>query len=553
MKAANLNALADEVLAVAPSLETDRVDGACNRLIEGLRSNTKPLPEQTARAVLACLRQHRFFGPMQRVADALIRFGCDAPTIRRQYAQALIDRGQLVPAIYFLEHLVGSTRAAPDEHKEVLGLLGRAYKQVFVEADGSRLGLAETALRKAVAAYRRGLDLDPDSVWHGVNVVALLCRAEREGVSIDRCGNATELAQHLIAMVASDSAAEHWSWASAAEAAIAISDWDEAERWMGRYITDPRTDAFALAGTLRQLTEIWGLSAGESRQGQLVTVLHAALLQKSGGRLELTPGELQSLGGGDKAAFERILGNTGPKTYTWLVKGLERAKAVAMIRQADGRGIGTGFLVRGADLHPALGEERLLLTNAHVVSDDEADRGLPSDAAAVTFDAHDAADGARREHRIAQIVWHSPKARLDASLLRLDPRPDDWPFCPLAAKLPARGPGENQRVYIVGHPEGRELAFSLQDNGLLDHEGPPQGRPSVPGRVLLHYRAPTEPGSSGSPVFEQNDWKVIGLHHAGGEFMRRLNGEAGTYAANEAIWIQSIREAMVADDRTNWS
>ena len=69
-------------------------------------------------------------------------------------------------------------------------------------------------------------------------------------------------------------------------------------------------------------------------------------------------------------------------------------------------------------------------------------------------------------------------------------------------------------------------------NLLLDHEDP-----------RIHYRTPTEGGSSGSPVFNRQ-WDLIGLHHAGSKTMQRLNGKAGTYAANEGIWLRAIVGAI---------
>ena len=45
-------------------------------------------------------------------------------------------------------------------------------------------------------------------------------------------------------------------------------------------------------------------------------------------------------------------------------------------------------------------------------------------------------------------------------------------------------------------------------------------------------------------MFAQGGWKVVGLHHAGGDFMPKLNGKVGTYAANEGIWIGRSRTAL---------
>jgi V8-like Glu-specific endopeptidase len=124
------------------------------------------------------------------------------------------------------------------------------------------------------------------------------------------------------------------------------------------------------------------------------------------------------------------------------------------------------------------------------------------------------------------------------------------PPLPLSTELPAVPQASEQkqpRVYIIGYPGGRELSFSFQDNELLDHEGPPSGQPQIGGVCRVHYRAPTEGGSSGSPVFDATGWRVIALHHKGGRFgMPRLNGGAGTYAANEGLAIGPMRAALVA-------
>ena len=107
-------------------------------------------------------------------------------------------------------------------------------------------------------------------------------------------------------------------------------------------------------------------------------------------------------------------------------------------------------------------------------------------------------------------------------------------FIPLriAKQMPVVEDGS--RVLIIGHPEGGDLSLSINDNDLLDRDD-----------RYLHYRAPTEGGSSGSPVFNR-DWRVIGLHHAGGDAIPRLNNKGGTYQANEGIRIDAIAAAVSA-------
>jgi V8-like Glu-specific endopeptidase len=111
--------------------------------------------------------------------------------------------------------------------------------------------------------------------------------------------------------------------------------------------------------------------------------------------------------------------------------------------------------------------------------------------------------------------------------------PDDIEPIPLAARLPTLDGDTPQRAYVIGHPRGlNQPQFSLQDNLLLDYD-----------RTHVHYRSPTEPGSSGSPVFD-NQWALIALHHAGAIDTPRLNKHGGSYAANEGIRVSAIVEAL---------
>jgi hypothetical protein len=431
----------------------------------------------------------------------------------------------------------------------VRGLIGRVNKQIYVDARGRPSDQARQALRQAIGCYREGYDEDPQNrLWHGVNLVALMHRARTDGIAISGLPDFRAVASAIIEAARNPQGrmVEAWDYACAAEACIALEDWDAATHWIERYVQHRSTDRFALAGTLRQLTEVWRFTAETPEAGQLVVALQGALLRSRDGRLELTSEQLQRTTAAldnPGPRLERVLGTVGLQTLTWLRAGMERARSVALIRGPGGRGIGTGFLVRGGDLHPALGAELVVVTNAHVVSELQDDGGVEPEQAMITFEGQTGTAPAHAQYRVGKLLWGSPKQHLDTSLLRLEPTVQGIAPCPIAKSLPALN--NDQRVYIIGHPSGGEISFSLQDNELLDHEGPPDGTPKQPERCLIHYRAPTEPGSSGSPVFNQApDWQVIGLHHAGGEYVRKLNGHSGTYSANEAIWIQSVAKAM---------
>jgi V8-like Glu-specific endopeptidase len=209
---------------------------------------------------------------------------------------------------------------------------------------------------------------------------------------------------------------------------------------------------------------------------------------------------------------------------------------VARISDSTNRPKGTGFLVRGNDLDPRCGAEAFLLTNAHVVSDDPpvVNKGaLRPDEAVVSFQAIGEAYGASPRLKIKKLLWTSAPWELDTTLLRLEKPVEGSSICPIERTPPTRA--HTDRVYVIGHPGGRDIEISLYDNLLLGFQDP-----------RVHYRAPTEGGSSGSPVFDDK-WRVIALHHAGFGETPKLNQKPGqheTYAANEGIWIEAICQAL---------
>jgi V8-like Glu-specific endopeptidase len=227
--------------------------------------------------------------------------------------------------------------------------------------------------------------------------------------------------------------------------------------------------------------------------------------------------------------LEAIFGPDRTVTLKWYKKGLDQCNAVARVEKSNGRGHGTGWLVRAEDFFPGR-TGLLLLTNAHVVSDDPNPFTNPlailPDEARVNFRAgeQDVVFSVKEE-----VVKSSPPDELDATFLELEGEPPAPPLVIHRKALEAADPAP--RLYIIGHPGGRDVELSLHDNQLL-----------ATNERLLHYRTPTEKGSSGSPVFESEDWRVVALHHKGGDSLPRIDGQPGAYQANEGIAVGAIQK-----------
>ena len=230
----------------------------------------------------------------------------------------------------------------------------------------------------------------------------------------------------------------------------------------------------------------------------------------------------------DGLANERIIDGNDLFPIAYLQTGMDRSSSVCRINLRNSRGqtlgYGTGFLVSPS----------LILTNNHVLEKKEA--ALYSLAEFNYEDDENFLPLPVVSFRLDPDKFFLTDERLDFSLVGVQEvatsgiRIADFGFLPLLAQKGKILEGEY--VSAIQHPKGGPKAVTIRENEV---------------RFLstdyIHYLTDTEPGSSGSPVFN-DQWVVVALHHAG---VPDPN-DSTKWIANEGIRISSIADYL-ADQR----
>lgn len=526
--------------------------------------------------------------------------------MKRWEIQALIELGVHEAALALATPLAAqgpTTNAGRDG----LSALGRIYKQLFADGIKATPpldeALRETYLHKSYRAYSQvwSIEQSASTAYYGVNALSVARRAEIEGNPVPGA-DLNALARDILNAV--DGTPDAWSWATLGETQIYQGKFAEAAKSYANFVFRPEVSLFQLNAALRQLEEIWGLDGRHEVEGAPVRVLKTALitkmkaaggdtpetretteihvsaseaalivkdsemieaeLQKDKVRRSATP-EAPAPGMGkavaeDPKGYEQIFANNAPFAVQLLRTGLERATAVCRIdcyMNGQRRAIGTAFAVHGKVFHDSWGDDPVIVTNNHVISSRPNRMSQRFQNCEAVFVNPENDQEIRVEFE--DIIWESEDQAHDVTILKpKGPLPQSARPLDVYAQdaLPQRCESDDGigRVYVIGYPMGGPLSFSFADNILLDHDAKPAlsangesvgaGFSASPEPVRMHYKAPTLGGSSGSPVFDFNKFQLIGVHHRGLPNLPRLPYKSGEYAANQGIWIESIRAAI---------
>jgi len=212
-----------------------------------------------------------------------------------------------------------------------------------------------------------------------------------------------------------------------------------------------------------------------------------------------------------------------------------------------GDGNGTGFLIG----------PRAVLTNYHVIESVIKQAHSLQDFTC-RFDYKVRADGTSVNkgtvYNVTDLVAHSPydpadlvrdtqqpdPNKLDYALLLLEGEPGNDPLGGKPTgdprgwvKMPAvaHAFSANSPLFIVQHPDKKPMKLALDTDAVIGLNN---------NRTRVEYKTNTEPGSSGSPCFDQN-WELVALHHSGDPSW------APTW--NEGIPIQLITAHLQASEQ----
>jgi V8-like Glu-specific endopeptidase len=224
--------------------------------------------------------------------------------------------------------------------------------------------------------------------------------------------------------------------------------------------------------------------------------------------------------------LERVLGRSDflGMQFIELSLAVSRFTGRVHIRQRPGRtaGFGTGFMV----------SPRLLLTNNHV---------LPSPEFAANSEIEFDFQNDRRGRPLPVVVYGFDPASFFLSDATLD--------YTLVAVRQTSVNGTDLKLYgwnrldaqqgkaligdalnIIQHPKGEPKQIVLRANQLVDLLD-----------TFAHYVTDTEPGSSGSPVYN-DQWEVVALHHSG---VPKTDADGNLIAKDGSVWTTGMEPELL--------
>ena len=204
------------------------------------------------------LRASRQFTLMRQYAEAALGSGTMDLKVRRQYGQALIELGAFDEAREVLESVVRDRAKNPSEGMEARGLIGRSYKQQYV--DDPTAPSAADRLQRAIEVYRKAYDEDPTLLWHGINAVSCSRRAIRDQILAEDASRNAEIAAAILKSIekarGETNGLNLWDSATCVEALLALARIEEASTALDEYLSHPALDAFAVSSTYRQFDQV---------------------------------------------------------------------------------------------------------------------------------------------------------------------------------------------------------------------------------------------------------------------------------------------------------